>query len=275
MPAGEAAEWHCGNCGGLNVDEDTACANCGASRPVEPFVARPRIDEADESDQRLLSWIARATLLVGATAAVYTAIALRGDCGNGQVGTTCNFNDWVNQSQGWLWYALLALVIPTQISALAFAVLYRRRRRARLNRNNVRIRLGRILGIVGGFVALVGVFLPWATVGTQEVTGGDSIAVFALGILGLEFVAIPTRGTATMGVVWGIIALLATLVNIPALGSLGITYGSGQVAFDFGFYVTILGSLVLIVGSSACALGGEEGRTLATKPAVEPPRSIP
>ena len=85
MPAGEAAEWHCGNCGGLNVDEDTACASCGASRPVEPFVARPRIDETDESDQRLLSWIARATLLVGATAAVYTAIALRGDCGNGLV----------------------------------------------------------------------------------------------------------------------------------------------------------------------------------------------
>jgi len=31
--------------------------------------------------------------------------------------------------------------------------------------------------------------------------GGDSIAVFVLGFLGLEFVAIPTKGTATMGVV--------------------------------------------------------------------------
>ena len=69
-----------------------------------------------------------------------------------------------------------------------------------------------------------------------------------------EFVAIPTKGTATMGVVWGIMALLGTLVNIPALGSLGTTWGA-QVAFDFGLYLTILGSLVLIVGSGACALG--------------------
>src|SRR2546425_948996 len=175
MPEGEAAEWYCGNCGGLNVDEDTACASCGASRPVEQLVARPHIDETDDSDERLLSWIARATLIVGVTAAVYTAIALRGDCGHGQVPPTCVFNDWVNSSQEWLWYVLLALVIPTQISALAFAVLYRRRRRARPNLNNVRIRLGRILGIVGGFVALVGVFLPRATVGAQERTGGDSI----------------------------------------------------------------------------------------------------
>jgi len=48
--------------------------------------------------------------------------------------------------------------------------------------------------------------------------------------------------------------LLGTLVNIPALGSLGTTWGA-QVAFDFGLYLTILGSLVLIVGSGACALG--------------------
>src|SRR5947199_626354 len=42
----------------------------------------------------------------------------------------------------------------------------------------------------------------WATIGPQDVTGGgDSIAVFVLGFLGLEFVAIPTKGTATMGVV--------------------------------------------------------------------------
>jgi|SRR5436309_434710 len=250
MPEREADEWHCGNCGGLNVDEDTACASCGASRPVEQLVARPRIDETDDSDERLLSWIARASVVVGVTAAVYTAIAVGAPCGYGHVRPTCssNFNDWLNDSQGWLWYALLALVIPTQISALAFAVLYRRRRRARPNLNNLRIRLGRILGIVGGFVTAVGVFLQW--MGAHVLFGGDSMAVFVLGILGLEFVAIPTKGTATMGVVWGIIALLGTLVNIiPALGSLGIT------AFDFGFYVTILGSLVLIVGSGACALG--------------------
>ena len=199
MPEREADEWHCGNCGGLNVDEDTACASCGASRPVEQLVARPRIDETDDSDERLLSWIARATLIVGVTAAVYTAIALRGDCGHGQVPPTCTFNDWVNQSQDWLWYALPALVIPTQISALAFAVLYRRRKRARPNLNNLRIRLGRILGIVGGFVTAVGVFLQW--MGAHVLFGGDSMAVFVLGILGLEFVAIPTKGTATMGVV--------------------------------------------------------------------------
>ena len=251
MPEREAAEWHCGNCGGLNVDEDTACASCDASRPVEQFVAIPRIDETDESDGRLLSLIARASLVVGVTASVYTAIAVGGPCGYRHVRPTCggDFNLWLNSSEDWLWYALPALVIPTQISAIAFAVLYRRRRRARPNLNNARIRLGRILGIVGGFVTAVGVFLQW--IGAHVLFGGDSLAVFVLGILGLEFVAIPTKGTATMGVIWGIIALLATLVNIiPALGSLGIT------TFDFGFYVTILGSLVLIVGSSACALRG-------------------
>src|SRR5439155_13105857 len=78
----------------------------GASRPVEQLVARPRIDETDDSDERLLSWIARTTLIVGVTAAVYSAIALRGDCGHGQVPPTCTFNDWVNQAQDWLWYAL-------------------------------------------------------------------------------------------------------------------------------------------------------------------------
>jgi len=184
MPEREADEWHCGNCGGLNVDEDTACASCGASRPVEQLVARPRIDETDDSDERLLSWIARATLIVGVTAAVYTAIALRGDCGHGQVPPTCTFNDWVNQSQDWLWYALPALVIPTQISALAFAVLYRRRKRARPNLNNLRIRLGRILGIVGGFVTLVGVFLHGRRLAPKTWLGGGQHCRFRVGLLG-------------------------------------------------------------------------------------------
>jgi hypothetical protein len=267
MSGEDTAGWDCVNCGDVNADDDTSCRSCGFPRSDSGLIARPFIDEAHElhEDGDLLPLVAGATLFVLVVTAVVVAVVRSGGCGPPPPICYQNFDNWLNSPQGWLFYALLAVVVPTQVAVIVCVVVLRRRRGS--HRAGTRIGLGRALGIVGGVITLIGVFLPWATIFQSSPAGGPpiaderagSIAVFVFGILGLEFVAIPTKGTAAMGLGWGVLSLSGTLYAIPGLSSGGIS-GAGwsfQTTIDYGLYVTILGCLVLIIGS---ALAHEEAR---------------
>jgi hypothetical protein len=175
-----------------------------------------------------------------------------------------NFGNWLDSSgglAGLLFYSILAVLIPPQV--LFFSEIAHRWR----TQGKLGISLGRIVGIVGGLAAFIGVFLPWTHVFHTDFTGANSIAfliVPGFGIFGLESISIPTKRAATLGLGCGIIALLGTLVAIPTLAG-GLPQREA-VPFDYGLYVTILGSLALIVGSALARGEAREVKTVTEAP---------
>src|SRR5437879_853787 len=139
------------------------------------------------------------------------------------------------QYVGWL----LIGVISTQVPALIMLVLWHRHRGMPGSRRARKFGRTRILGLLGGLITVIGVFLLWAT-------GRAQWPVFVFGILALEFIAIPTIYAANVGLGWGIIALLYTLYVIPA---------------EVRGNVTVLGCFILIVG---CALVFTKSRMIET-----------
>jgi hypothetical protein len=192
-------------------------------------------------------------------------------------------NDWQNFGNGLdssgglaglLFYAILAILIPSQVFIIN--VLFTRQWRIQ---GKVAIGRGRLVGIIGGLITFIGVFFPWATVsGSTEghawayhYTGSQSIALFivpAFGFFGLESVAIPTKRSATLGLGCGILAILGTPSIIPILVS---GPSVGQVTFEYGLYVTILGAIALIVGSVLARKETREVKTSAEAPLAEAP----
>ena len=139
------------------------------------------------------------------------------------------------QYVGWL----LVGVISTQVPALIMLVLWHRHRGMPGSRRARKFGRTRILGLLGGLITVIGVFVLWAT-------GRAQWPVFVFGILALEFIAIPTDRAATVGLGWGILALLYTLYVIPAAVRENVTF---------------LGCLILLVG---CALVLTKSRMIET-----------
>jgi hypothetical protein len=83
------------------------------------------------------------------------------------------------ENLGWL----LLVVIPTQILALIMVILWRRHGGMLGSRRARKFGRTRILGLLGGLITVIGVFLLWAT-------GRAQWQVFVLDILALEFIAI-------------------------------------------------------------------------------------
>jgi hypothetical protein len=196
--------------------------------------------------------------------------ARRGGYGDWQ-----NFGNWLDSSgglAGLLFYAILAILIPSQVFIIS--VLFTRQWRIQ---GKVAIGRGRVVGILGGLIPFIGVFLPWATVSgstdghawAYHYTGGQSIALFVVpvfGFFGLESVAIPTKRSATLGLGCGILAILGTLSITPILVSGPYV---GQVTLEYGLYVTILGAIALIVGSVLARKETREVKTSAEAPLAE------
>ena len=134
---------------------------------------------------------------------------------------------------------LLIGVISTQVPALIMLVLWHRHRGMPGSRRARKFGRTRILGLLGGLITVIGVFLLWAN-------GHYYYPVFVFGILALEFIAIPTIYAANVGLGWGIIALLYSLFAIPV--------GARE-------NVTFLGCLILLVG---CALVLTKSRMIET-----------
>ncbi len=146
----------------------------------------------------------------------------------------------------------------------------------------MKIRPGWILGILGGVITIMGTVLPWATVSGGSLTtpltfsgitvGFGGILVLLFGLLGLICVAIPKKVTAILGIVMGIIALLwavLTLIGLAAIAAVAAGSGTGvAVTTEYGAYLALVGTLVLIVGS---AIAYTEARKAAAPPPMTPP----
>ena len=151
----------------------------------------------------------------------------------------------------------MILVFAVTVSILVNLVVFRRRRR-KLGR--VETSLGKILAAVGGFITLVATALPWATVTYSDIPGSyvflgvaffgySSIIVYLFGLAWLTFFALPRKVYAILGLGWGSLALLLALLADAGVFP-GGRPGANAAAIGSGVYLSLLGSIMLVVGSA-------------------------
>lgn len=139
---------------------------------------------------------------------------------------------------------------------------------------------GVIVGLIGGAVALAGTFLPWVWVdlvaGLTARWTWNGVGVGIGGILTLVFVqaglvalAHARRATAALGAVLGILALLAALLTLSAIGSDFLPQPLGRPvppywtydqavehwrplgwAVGYGLYVSLVGASIFVLGAA-------------------------
>lgn len=105
-----------------------------------------------------------------------------------------------------------------------------------------------IVGIVGALMVIAGAFLPWAisSVITVKGTDGDGTITLALAILSILFLLIK-KIPAWIASILGAIVVTVGFIDYSQVKE-AVLLDSGSVGI--GLYLTILGSLVLILGST-------------------------
>ncbi len=149
----------------------------------------------------------------------------------------------------------------------------------------MKIGKGAIIGILGGLMGLIGVFLPWVTlsasvgpitislsvpgtcvggvggiaiagVGTQPCVGSAEGAIYFYGILllsllGLIVSLLGRKMTSMLALVFGVLVLLLGVVAaarvVAALGAIGSTPGL-TISIGYGLILSIIGGVILLVG---------------------------
>jgi hypothetical protein len=119
------------------------------------------------------------------------------------------------------------------------------------------MKFGRILGIIGGVLILVGIFLPWSITKGSLVPGGEAVItglnlfgymVMIFGIIGLILVALGKRGTSIGALIMGIIAFVLTLLVLGVLSLIAGSYlGVVTQETGIGIYLCIIGSAIAFV----------------------------
>jgi MFS family permease len=130
-----------------------------------------------------------------------------------------------------------------------------------------KVGVGRLLGIVGGVLTFVGALLPWVTLpgyGTSPpetylgVTSGFvGVLVSQLGFFGILMMIDGKKTTSIGGMAMGIFGAILSALPLLAVGFLtavGDTTGLA-VEMNFGIYVCIVGSIILMVGSIMALIG--------------------
>jgi hypothetical protein len=120
------------------------------------------------------------------------------------------------------------------------------------------MQIGRILGLVGAILALVGTLLPWATISSDiDSITASGVVIFFIGlpvllfaIIGLILVALPKRGTAIGAFVMGILCLIFMMLAFVVVSILeGLVSGTNiEVSYDYGLWVSLVGSILLMIG---------------------------
>lgn len=128
------------------------------------------------------------------------------------------------------------------------------------------MRVGWILAIVGGVVAIIGTFLPWLTVTGTNIAGYGTtggIAIIIFGVLGLVFVFLRRAG-ARLTIIFGLlVAVLAALTFIQP--SLLAPIVGGTVIVQYGVWVSLAGGVVMML---AGFIAGMEAKRIAQQKAV-------
>ncbi|MCK4443510.1 MAG: hypothetical protein KAW09_03135, partial [Thermoplasmata archaeon] len=139
---------------------------------------------------------------------------------------------------------------------------------------------GRPLGMVGGILALVGCVLPWMTISdavNSVSASGLQVFIFGVpamifGILGLVFVAIPKKGFYLTALIMGILVMVFAILAITmtsVIAGLAAYSGVVTVSIDYGMYLTLVGSILLMIGGALAYVQYEE------VPAPVPVQEIP
>ena len=209
------------------------------------------------------------------TAAILSAVA--GARRSGGYGTFwSNAGNWLDSSQGWLFYALIVVLFVWTVFIMSNVRSFVRTRRAREEVIPSPARLvGRILAAIGGLITLIGLFLPWERVDWLHLPvfdpyldarfpGTGGLLVLGLGLVWFTFFAIPRKVAALLGLAWGGIAFLLAMVALVGIGDLAARNG-GAVYVDNGLYVSMLGSLMLTSGSAVAYVQVKQ---------ILPPRTI-
>jgi hypothetical protein len=193
-----------------------------------------------------------------------------------------NFLNWLNSPQGWLfWVLVLGLIL----SILVNLVVYARKLR---EGSTAEIGLGRILAVVGGFIALMAQVMPWESslspgppcINCGYVAIGlnfGGLAGFMVsmsGLLWLVFFAIPKKVSATWGFIWGGLALLFALLALERIAADAAT-NVWPTNAEYGIYVSIVGSIALVIGSALAFLKAGKAMPPEPMPVAEAPPSIP
>ncbi len=141
------------------------------------------------------------------------------------------------------------------------------------------MKLGKILGIVGGLLVIISLFLPWMTISSSiesvSVMGvliiPFSILALIFAILGLIFVAIGKKGLCIGALVMGILAIVMIGISFALMQWIADTWaivGTGiTFSIEYGVWIGMIGAIILIIGS-AMAYG--EAKKAAPAPAPMP-----
>jgi len=155
------------------------------------------------------------------------------------------------------------LIIPALVNLVVYVRGVRKLERAE---SPGRI-LGRFLAVVGGLITFVGVSLPLGSVHflgpsltdtSLRFPGDGGWIVLVFGSLWFAFFAVPKKVAAIWGIVWGILAVVFILVSLQGLANL-VARSPGVLYIDEGVYVTIFGSILLMIGSTLAYI--KAGRT--------------
>ncbi len=169
------------------------------------------------------------------------------------------FRNWLNSSQGWIFYALVAVfIVSILVNLVAYARVLRERGAERMG-------LGRRLAVLGGAITLIAlIILPWESYTSSSCPdcGGSlngfgfepgllAISVFVVGLLWFTFFGIPKKVGAVLGFAWGGPALLIPILALVRISAdVATSSTSDMYSIEYGVYVAIAGPIVLIVGSA-------------------------
>lgn len=140
-----------------------------------------------------------------------------------------------------------------------------------------KIGLGRLLGIAGGIIALVGALLPWVTLSGPGLsspkmflgisTGFFGVMVSQLGFFGIMMMLDGKKTTSLGGMVLGASGLVISVLTLAFLGILSVGYTSGMsIDVGLGIYVCIVGSTILLIGSILALIKAGKPRKLPIPP---------
>ena len=137
-----------------------------------------------------------------------------------------------------------------------------------------------IVGIVGAIIAIIGMFLPWATVSgaglSVSVYGYISVFLWICAILTLIGAAIPKAWGGILAFIFGIIGFLDAIWNQMGVYSLKSFYESQgysnvKISISYGGYVIMVGFIIALIGGILQYISiKKETKTAAPAPPAPP-----
>lgn len=141
-----------------------------------------------------------------------------------------------------------------------------------------KIGIGRLLGMVGGIITLVGALLPWVTLSGGRLsspqmflgvsTGFFGVLLSQLGFFGIVMMFDGKKTTSLGGLALGASGFVFSVLILAFLGVLSVGDTSGiNIDIGLGIYVCIVGSIMLLVGSILALIEAGKPRKLPIPPA--------